>query len=171
MDAFPIGSHTEGQPSSHLNPLVTAYLVVAGGVLPLVCIAVESLEHSCRAGCGIDPIQYPWQVVSVLAVSVTHWLQLGGARGPRLWPMLAWSLFLCCGYTVWFAPPAPLGLYAGLPGLLMFGPLAALVSTLLLIGRAGLPRQVFWLACLTGYSCLAYALKLSASTIFCGGPF
>ncbi|MBS2038089.1 hypothetical protein JST97_24095 [bacterium] len=170
MDALPIGSQDFDQAPARNHPLVTAYLVAAGIIIPAACVLVESLGHPCRKGCQIDPIQHPWQTISVLAVSITHLLVLKGVRGPKVWPMLAWALLICCGYTVWFAPAAPLGFWAGPKGLLMFGPLVALVSTLLLIPRCGLPKTVFWLSCLLGYSCLAYSLKLSCNTIFNGVP-
>lgn len=169
MDAFPLGSQAHDSEPPRNHPLITAYLFLAGGLLPLLCLTVESLSHECQEGCGINPIQYPWQTLSILAVSVTHLLYLKGMRGIKLWPLLGWSLLICCGYTVWFAPAAPMGFMAGPKGLLMFGPLTALVSTLLLIRRCGLPKPVFWFACLAGYSCLAYSLKLSGDTVFHGG--
>jgi hypothetical protein len=166
MDPFGLGSLPHDSEPTRNHPLITAYLLLAGGLLPLLCLTVESLSHECRQGCGINPIESPWQSLSILAVSLTHLLYLKGMRGVKLWPMLAWSLLICCGYTVWFAPAAPMGFLAGPKGLLMFGPLTSLVSTLLLIRRCGLPRPVFWIACLTGYSCLAYSLKLSCVTLF-----
>lgn len=170
MDALPLGAQTQADTPIRNHPLVTAYLSLAGIAIPILCVLVESLEHACRSGCQIDPIQFPWQTVSILAVALTHLLVLRGMRGPGLWPLLLWSLTICCGYTVWLAPAAPLGFWAGPKGLLMFGPLVALVSTLLLIRRCGLPRPIFWLAGLAGYSCLAYSLKLSGNTIFCQLP-
>lgn len=149
------------------NPFATAYLVLAGTLIPLMCIAVEVLDgHPCRRQTGIDPLQHGWQIASILAVSLTHALYLAGVRDKRLWPLLLWSLLTCCGFTVWFAPAAPMGFYAGLKGLLMFGPLSALVSTLILIHRSSLPKPIFWMACLTGWSCLSFALKLSGETLY-----
>ena len=161
--SHPLGAVTdqiEAAPPN--NPFATAYLVTAGTVVPLLCILVEILDdHPCRRHTQMDPLQYPWQSVSIVAVSLTHLAYLRGIRDKRLWPLLLWSLLTCCGYTVWFAPSAPLGFYAGLKGMLMFGPLSALVSTLILIHRSSLPKPVFWMACLTGWTCLSYSLKLS----------
>ncbi|MBX3170296.1 MAG: hypothetical protein KF760_23020 [Candidatus Eremiobacteraeota bacterium] len=144
------------------NPFVTAYLATAGSLVPILCILVETFDgHPCRLHARMDPLQYPWQTLSILAVTLTHLAYLRGLRDGRLWPLLLWSLLTCCAYTVWFAPAAPMGVYAGLKGMLMFGPLCALISTLLLIQRSKLPRPVFWMACLTGWTCVSYSLKLS----------
>lgn len=166
----PLGSVAdEAAAPTPKNPLSTAYLVTAGTFLPVLCILVELLDgHPCREQAEMDPLQYPWQGISVLVVSLTHLAYLRGVRDWRLWPLLLWSLLTCCGYTVWFAPAAPLGFWAGIKGMLMFGPISALVSTLVLIHRSTLPKPIFWMACLTGWSCLSYALKLSGETIFKG---
>ncbi|MBN9417479.1 hypothetical protein ABS71_11885 [bacterium SCN 62-11] len=166
--SHPLGSAPEQLDApSPKNPFATAYLVLAGTLVPLLCILVEILDnHPCRRQTEMDPLQYPWQGISIVAVSLTHLLYLIGVRDKKLWPLLFWSLLTCCGYTVWFAPSAPLGFYAGLKGLLMFGPLSALISTLILIHRSSLPKPIFWMACLTGWSCLSYALKLSGDTVF-----
>ena len=149
------------------NFFATAYLALAGMAVPLLCILVELLDdHPCRRHTGMDPLQYPWQGISVVAVSVTHLAYFLGWRKRVLWPLLAWSLLICCGYTVWFAPAAPMGFWGGPKGMLMFGPLSALISTLILIQRSGLPRPFFWAACLTGWSCLAFSLKLSGEGLF-----
>lgn len=159
----PLGAVADESPSPPFkNPFVTAYLVVAGGLVPILCILVEALDgHPCRLHTRMDPLQNPWQWISILMVSVTHLAYLWGVRDKRLWPLLLWSLLTCCGYTVWFAPAALMGFYAGLKGMLMFGPLSALLSTLLLIHRSSLPKPIFWMACLTGWTCLSYSLKLS----------
>ena len=161
--SHPLGAVTDQDEAPRTyNPFATAYLAVAGGLVPLLCILVEVIDdHPCRRHTELDPLQYPWQGISVVAVSLTHLLYFLKIRDYRLWPMLLWSLLICCGYTVWFAPAAPMGFYAGLKGMLMFGPLSALVSTLLLIHRSTLPKPIFWMACLTGWSCLSYSLKLS----------
>lgn len=152
----------QNEPDPPKNPFTTAYLATAGTMVPVLCILVEWLDgHPCRRHTQMDPLQNSWQWVSIMVVSLTHLAYLRGVRDYRLWPFLLWSLLTCCGYTVWFAPSAPMGLYAGFKGMLMFGPLCALVSTLILIHRSSLPKPIFWMACLTGWTCLSYSLKLS----------
>ncbi len=161
--SHPLGAVTDqNEVPPQKNPFATAYLVIAGTLVPILCILVEALDgHPCRLHTKMDPLQNNWQWISIAVVSLTHLAYLRGIRDRRLWPFLLWSLLTCCGYTVWFAPAAPMGFYAGLKGMLMFGPLSALISTLILIHRSTLPKPIFWMACLTGWTCLSYSLKLS----------
>ena len=116
--------------SSKGNFFATAYLALAGMAVPLLCILVELLDdHPCRRHTGMDPLQYPWQGISVVAVSVTHLAYFLGWRKRVMWPLLAWSLLICCGYTVWFAPVAPRGLRGRNPSGGLSKPVGALSSS------------------------------------------
>lgn len=134
------GSKQRASDAGQAVPRPGVWHLFIGVLFPAVVILTELLTQLC-AETLFDPLPTPWHILAVAAVPVINLVVLGHLRYGRA-VSLRWLAFgnglamaVAGFYTLLFLPLLPLGviviLFYGL-GLLPFGPLLSLLSSLML---------------------------------------